>query len=306
MIVVFCADPMQARHADPSYAGEAAAVSALGLESTLLDYEALTDQHDPVRAVRRVAARPAEVTGVYRGWMIAPSVYAQLFAALLQRNIRLINDPEGYQHCHYLPDSLDLIAPRTPATVWLRTGPNTEEGGDVDMARVMDLLRPFGGRAAILKDFVKSRKHEWHEACFIPDASDRVAVERVVRRFIELQGPDLAEGLVFREYVDLEPLAAHGRSGMPLTKEYRTFYLDGEPLLCTPYWEEGDYAGTSPPLEEFVGTARSVRSRFFTMDVAQRRDGEWIIVELGDGQVAGLPERADVGAFYTSLASRSL
>ena len=32
-----------------------------------------------------------------------------------------------------------------------------------------------------------------------------------------------------------------------------------------------------------------------------RRDGEWIIIELGDGQVAGLPEAANVHAFYAAL-----
>ena len=142
MIVIFCADPMQARQPDPSYAGEAAAVMAQGLPSALLDYEALTDQHDAVRAVRRMAAQPAETIGVYRGWMITPPVYAQLFAALLAHNIRLINDSEAYQHCHYLPDSLDIIGLRTPATVWLRTGSDRE----VDMGRVMELLRPFGAR----------------------------------------------------------------------------------------------------------------------------------------------------------------
>ena len=47
-----------------------------------------------------------------------------------------------------------------------------------------------------------------------------------------------------------------------------------------------------------------VRNRFFTMDVANRVDGGWMIVELGDAQVAGLPERADVGAFYRALAQR--
>ena len=40
------------------------------------------------------------------------------------------------------------------------------------------------------------------------------------------------------------------------------------------------------------------------MDVAQRRDGEWLIVELGDAQVAGLPERADVRAFHQALRDR--
>lgn len=40
------------------------------------------------------------------------------------------------------------------------------------------------------------------------------------------------------------------------------------------------------------------------MDVARRSDGEWLIVELGDGQVSGLSERADIPAFYQSLTSR--
>jgi ATP-grasp domain, R2K clade family 3 len=37
------------------------------------------------------------------------------------------------------------------------------------------------------------------------------------------------------------------------------------------------------------------------MDVARRRGGDWV-VELGDGQAAGLPETADIGAFYRGLA----
>ncbi len=38
------------------------------------------------------------------------------------------------------------------------------------------------------------------------------------------------------------------------------------------------------------------------MDVAQRTDGTWIIVELGDGQVAGLPECAEASGFYRLLS----
>jgi sugar phosphate isomerase/epimerase len=57
-------------------------------------------------------------------------------------------------------------------------------------------------------------------------------------------------------------------------------------------------------VDAFIEVARRVQSRFFTMDVAKRLDGEWMIVELGDGQVAGLPDRADVVAFYRRLAER--
>ena len=128
-------------------------------------------------------------------------------------------------------------------------------------------------------------------------------VEAVVSRFLELQGDDLAQGLVFREYVTFVPLATHSRSGMPLTREYRIFWLDGEPLLTAPYWDEGDYAGSEPPRATFRPVAAEIASRFFTMDVAQRaEDDAWQIVELGDGQVAGIPERTDVIQFYEALA----
>jgi hypothetical protein len=92
--------------------------------------------------------------------------------------------------CHYLPQSYAAIAEHTPRSVWLPIMP----GVDADKDRVMNLLRPFGDAPALVKDYVKSRKHEWAEACHIPSAADRVAVEGVVRRFLELQAEDLAGG----------------------------------------------------------------------------------------------------------------
>jgi hypothetical protein len=34
------------------------------------------------------------------------------------------------------------------------------------------------------------------------------------------------------------------------------------------------------------------------MDIAKTKNGEWIIIELGDGQVAGLPDKVDKLQFY--------
>ena len=130
------------------------------------------------------------------------------------------------------------------------------------------------------------------------------AVERVVGRFLELQGEALAGGLVFREFVEFEPIGVHPRSGMPITEEYRIFWIDGEPLFWSPYWDGADYGGIEPPIERLRRGRAAVRSRFFTMDVARRRDGGWMIVELGDGQVSGLPREADADRFYSALAGR--
>lgn len=297
--LLFCSDPLKHRQPDEAYAAEVEAAQRAGFAYALVDFEALVDERDPDRAIRAVPQQPEPCQALYRGWMLRPEQYTQLYDALAARDLRLLNDPVAYRHTHYLPESYALIEGSTPRTVWLSTGP------DVEMDRVMEALRPFGDAPVIVKDYVKSRKHEWAEACYVPSAADRAAVERVVRRFLELQGDDLNEGLVFREFVNFRPLTAHSRSGMPLTKEYRVFVLDGEPLYTVPYWEEGVYDADPPPLDAFREVMRSIRSQFYTMDLAQRMDGEWLIVELGDGQVAGLPDRTDFAAFYTTLAARA-
>jgi len=174
------------------------------------------------------------------------------------------------------------------------------------MDRVMESLNEFGDKPVILKDYVKSRKHEWNEACYIPSASDRKVVEKVLNRFLDLQGQEVNEGFVFREYVEFQPLATHSKSGMPLTKEFRLFFIDGTLLHALEYWEEGDYGGIKPPLNLFDDFVKQVNSRFFTMDVAQHTNGEWMIVELGDAQVAGLPENADAMKFYESLSETAV
>jgi hypothetical protein len=229
MLFVLCRDPLEPARPDRSFQAEVAAIERLGQPYVLVDHDALVRGDDPADVVRRVPEQPEPVTAMYRGWMVTPSQYRVLYEALAERNICLINDPDQYRHCHHLPESYPVIERLTPRSVWLT--------GDLGIARIMEVLTPFGDRPVIVKDFVKSRKHEWNEACFIPCAADRDAVERVVRRFLELQDDDLNEGLVFREFVEFRPVGVHPKSGMPLTEEYRSFWLDGQPVFCSAYWE---------------------------------------------------------------------
>ena len=296
MLFVLCRDPLEPGRPDRSFQFEVAEIERLGLAYILVDHDALVRGDDVAQVIRRIPEQTEPVTAMYRGWMMTPNQYRQLYDALASRNIRLVNDPDQYRHCHYLPESYPIIERLTPRSVWLT--------GDLSINRIMEVLTPFGDRPVIIKDFVKSRKHEWAGACFIPSAADRVAVERVVSRFLELQGDDLNEGLVFREFVEFRPVGVHPKSGMPLTEEYRIFWLDARPMFWSPYWEDGDYAGTGPPLDLFAETAAAVRSRFFSMDVARRIDGAWLIVELGDGQVSGLPRESDARSFYEALSRR--
>jgi len=285
--IVFCADPLERRQVDEHYAGEADAAGKLGFRCHLIGFERLTEGSDPVRATARVEKTDHEQPAVYRGWMLGCPDYEALYQALVRRNLRLINSPQQYRHCHHLPESYSKIAGHTPHTVWLECSP------PVDMSAVFQAIAPFADQPIIVKDYVKSQKHYWHEACFIPSASDHVAVARVVSRFIELQSGELQGGLVFRRYLELETAGTHPRSGMPLAREYRIFFLDRRPVLVLNYWDEVSYRAIEAPMDRFAELAAAIESRFFTMDVARLAGGGWVVVELGDGQVAGLPETAD-------------
>ncbi|MEO5929068.1 MAG: ATP-grasp domain-containing protein [Candidatus Kapaibacterium sp.] len=298
MTIFFCAEPFSSPAVpDPTYQREADAARSAGMAIGLIDFESLVDEKNAVAAVRRVRAAATPEIAIYRGWMLRPEDYDRLYNALRDRGYLLINTPDAYLHCHYLPESYAIIAAHTPSTIWIGLEDMPSADG------VIDRLVPFGGKSLIIKDYVKSRKHEWSEACYIPDASDRGAAARVVETFIERQGAELAGGLVFREFVELRPLAAHSRSGMPLTQEFRRFYLDGNVLLTAEYWEEGEYDIEPPPEHLFQEIAGNVRSRFFTMDIACDINGTWLIVELGDAQVAGLPEAIDPSDFYRDILS---
>ncbi len=295
MRILFCLEPFETNVVDSVYENEAEEARKLDFATELLDFETLVRDENAVRATRFIKPIDNLEKAIYRGWMLKPKIYQKLYAALLEKNLQLINSPVEYKTCHYLSENYKFIENVTPRTVFVNVDDN------FDLEKVFDSLAGFENNPLIVKDFVKSRKHEWFEACFIPDASDKVKVKESVEKFIELQGEDLNEGLAFREFVEFTSLTTHSKSGMPLTKEFRLFFLDRKLIFSSIYWEEGEYNEPDFPSDLFAEIAKKIPSNFFTMDVAQKENGDYLIVELGDGQVSGLPEKADAGEFYKSL-----
>ena len=294
MKIIFCSEPFYPNKPDYSYEKEATAALEGGFEVGLFSFEDLTE-NNLSNAFKRIKSAETPEKAIYRGWMLKPEFYEILYAELKVRNLILINSPEEYKFCHYFPESYEVIKEHTPKSISLAFDET------FNLEKLLDKLAVFGDKPLILKDYVKSRKHEWNEACFISSASNQEEIEKVLARFIELQGEDLNKGLVFREFIEFKPLTNHSKSGMPLTKEFRLFFLENELIFTSEYWEEGEYEETDLPKDLFSDVAKNVKSNFFTMDIAQKTDGEWLIVELGDAQVAGLPEKSDEKSFYKSL-----
>lgn len=279
--VLYCSDPLNPRRVDEHFAPEAREVRERGGVVALIDHDALL-RGDAARAVERVPLGLDQAW--YRGWMIPSDLYAALARALDHRGNGLMTGPEQYRSAHELPGWYSLFAGVTPASVW-RAG----AAGQVPEAHVLGSLagelRPGPG---IVKDYVKSRKHEWAQACFIPDLSDAVVTARIVRTFVELQDEFLTGGIVLREFETfVTPPSMAG--------EVRVWWLDGQARLVTPHPDSAHQRSLVPELDHIEPAVRSLGSRFVTTDVALRSDGVWRVVEVGDGQVSDLHASIDPG-----------
>ncbi len=262
------ADVLRPRRPDEHFAPEAAAARAAGLEVALVDHDALADVEagadDAERAVARVPAGGGEA--VYRGWMLRSERYAEFARALARRGVALRTGADQYQRAHELPGWYPVLAPVTSQSVW------TTGGRRQDFRRACADLGPG---AAVLRDYTKSMKHYWAEAAFIPDVADAAAAWRVACRFRDLREDDFTGGFVLRRFEQFT-------SG-----EFRTWWMAGRCALTTPHPDTPD---EQPPagvdLALFAPLIESLGLPFVTLDLAQRTDGAWRVVELGDGQVS--------------------
>ncbi|MGW7052410.1 ATP-grasp domain-containing protein [Streptomyces sp. NPDC054887] len=279
---LFCSDPLGGRRTDPVFAAEAACARLTGGEVALLDHDALL-AGDTEAALARVPRGSGPYW--YRGWMVPVSRYGELARGLRARGCALLTPPAGFGRAHELPGWYDTFAGLTPRSVWAALPP----GRPPSASELAALTAPLGQGAAVVKDYVKSRKHEWDAACYVPALADTARLAAVVRRFFELQEDSLAGGLVVREY---EPFVAGG--------EARVWWVDGEPVLTTAH-PDSPAELPAPDLGAVRPAVRALGCRWVTTDLALREDGVWRVVEVGDGQVSGLPAGADPSPLFDAL-----
>jgi hypothetical protein len=200
--------------------------------------------------------------------------------------------PAAYLRAHELPGWYDIFTTVTPRSVWVPTEP----GQVPPVEDLAALIAPLGAGAAVVKDYVKSRKHEWDEACYLPDLADISAVHRVIGRFVELQDDSLTGGIVVRTFETFETFVTGG----PDAGEARVWWLDGQPILIGAHPDTPD-RHPRPDLTHIRPLVAELGCRFVTTDVARRTDGAWRVVEVGDGQVSDLPRAVDPDVLITPL-----
>jgi hypothetical protein len=143
----------------------------------------------------------------------------------------------------------------------------------------------------VVKGETNSRKNNWSHDMF---AKDKATAIDICNRL----GNDSLIGnqkIYFREYIPLVKLM-DGVNGMPVTIEYRFFVAYGTILCGGFYWQ--NYINDIPvsvdhnqvPFDFLGQVMKKVgnKSNFYVIDVARTQSGEWIVIELNEGQQAGL------------------
>jgi len=159
----------------------------------------------------------------------------------------------------------------------------------------------------VVKGATNSRKDRWLTHMF---AADRAALRAVWSRveedtFLEQQG------LYARKFANLRSYLT-GANGQPITNEWRVFVLAGRVVDAGYYWSGHDDETRALRPAELPAAARGLAEEaarrvgqnafFYTVDVAETLDGGWTVVELNDGQMAGL-SALPAGHFYPNLAA---
>ncbi|MGV3773865.1 MAG: ATP-grasp domain-containing protein [Verrucomicrobiales bacterium] len=225
---------------------------------------------------------------IHRGWMMSDELYLQLWSELERKGYSLFTKPAGYAEAHYLPNAYKHINGLTPASAWV-------VGNSLEAA--WDIYQQFKDGPALVKDFVKSAKHRWNEACFIPAKASREHFKQIMASFLEARGDQFNKGIVLRRFHTLVTLQRDLR-GQPVHEEYRMFFFGGKLFAATPPLQgEGPFG----ELAKWTDIANRFESKFISMDVARQEDGAWVIIEVGDGGVSGLPDSIDSKFFYLKL-----
>lgn len=286
MKLLFPQNPMMKKLPDSVFEHEFDAAQSLGFTCLLFAEEVLSHQ-GPDQAVKHLPDGDGGPL-LYRGWIWTESVYLQFYQSLLARGYRLISTPEQYAEVTYFPNYYPKVREMSPEAVWT-------DSADAYLA--WSQSRKLGDGPFVLKDHIKSAKHMWHEACFIPKGAGREHFESIAEALRKEQGKSFNRGFVVKRYV---PLRSRGPSPReyPMCEEYRLFFWQRRLLIASHYHNQ-----TANPVDwtPFEGLAAKFDAPFFTMDVALTEGGAWLVVDMGAGECSSLPPSLTASQFYGRL-----
>ena len=217
---------------------------------------------------------------IYRGWMMLPEQYERFYYALKENNISLVTTPDEYSLFHVFPNIYPKVQSDTPKMLIY------PKGTKVDLDEAKQTFKRF-----MVKDYVKSVKGT-NFPVFFDSAVTQQEFDKWMEKFYQYRGNLFTGGICIKEFVNLKKYDEQ-------KNEYRVFYANGEILTISRNSGQAKYTHTPPT--ELIEKYRGLGSVFYTVDFAELDNGEWIIIEVGEGGVSGLSDFQDYEEFYRKL-----
>lgn len=293
MKILFPSEPFSPKEIDSAFKAEFEAANMVGFKTFLFDHDEFIKK-DVLSTNLPTNAKEGDETIILRSWMLKEEQYMSLYGRLFGRGYSLKNTPKEYLNVHHFPNVYTKISAHTAKSWWTPDWLELENPEKTDWKSVRDYL----GGDVLIKDYVKSEKGNMDLFVLSKELTNVEFYEKILK-FIEARGKLFNKGIVFKQIESLKKYDGH-------TNEWRIFIFDDELLLM-------DYNGTPgvktklPSFEiimECHKIAKTIENKFITIDVAEKEDGLWMILEAGDGQVSGMPAESTAIGFYNKLKER--
>lgn len=201
--------------------------------------------------------------------------YADTYVALEAEGIRLIHSPEEHLKASDLSYWYPIISDLTARSRVFPTVPSQAE-----IEREFDY-------PIFIKGARQTSQHKKHLA--IIENSEQLAKALLAYQ----EDPILHwQQFVAREYLELRSVGGSSPDTIPASFEFRTFWWHWQFVGAGRYWFEADkYQWTAKEEAEALALGKEVAKRlavpFLVIDLAQRKDGRWIVIECNDAQESG-------------------
>lgn len=200
----------------------------------------------------------------------------ELEQAVYSAGSSLVNSWEQYLYVSHLFDWVKDLGDLTPSAYRVDDIPRLPEG------------------EYFVKGELNSDKHDWNGSAYAPNVE---SVNDVVQR-LHNHSVIANQELVIRPFVHYRKLGTM-KSGQPLINEWRVFVLGGKVMTYGFYWSKQMHLVTSGNIDmldetKFFSAIDAALARvgskmnFMAMDLAEKPDGTWDVIELNDGNMSGL------------------
>ena len=230
-------------------------------------------EFDNFFACRRPFYRPEKIKVV--GRFGVTSNYEELFDSLKNDGIELIHTPSQYLLASDLTHWYKHISDLTPKSMWFEQPPDAKE------------IENYFDYPIFVKGSRQTSRHKATLSIIFSNEEYQNCVDEFKQNSVLHW-----QKFVVREFVKLRKVEARLTEKIPPSFEFRTFWWKGELVGAGSYWKDfANYDWTELEKTQAVNLAKTAVERlkipFIVIDIAQKADGNWVVIECNDGQESG-------------------